>query len=114
MNEVKALARGILLGSKLNWGPFFLSIEDFGPCRSHCLVSASQGNFRVKVTLFLRISTRSRFLVPDARLVRGKILPPIASILSPRCEPDHRRAESCIVKRVSMDASSLAKYFLNK
>ena len=81
INEVKARARRILLGSWLNWGPF-LSLSKILDDAGHIV------RYLHPVGISVR---RSRFLGPDAGLVQGKILPPIASIFSPRREPDHRR-----------------------
>ena len=54
MNEVKALARRKLLGSKLNWARVSPSTGDFGRCTPSCSISARRGSFRAKTTSALR------------------------------------------------------------
>ncbi len=99
MNEVKGLARRRLLGSKLNWGPFSPSTGDFGRCRPYCSISACRGSFRAKTTSAQGYRRDPNFSGPDATMVRGKIPLPIAPILAPRFEPDHRGNKHLLLKQ---------------
>ena len=99
MNEVKGLARRRLLGSKLNWGPFFPSIGDFGRCRPYCPIPVCRGSFRAKTTSAQGYRRDPNFLGPDATLARGKIPLPIAPILASRFEPDHRGNKHLLLKQ---------------